>query len=347
MSNCLVTGGAGFIGSHLVEALLANGHEVRVLDNFSTGSLANLASVGSHIELRTGDILDLEAVRDSMQDIETVFHLAANPSVMHSLSNPIETHQACATGTLHVLIAAREARVQRVIYSGSASCYGDKPKDEGGRIKDEQMQRPPSSFVTQTSSFQETEPPSPVSPYGVAMLAGEHYCLAFTSVYGLETVRLRCFNVFGPRQAPSGPNAGIIPLLLRAGLCEQRPIVYGDGLQVRDYVDVDDVVQANLLAAEAPRVSGRVYNIGTGQGTAILGLIKIIGLLLGCDLRPIHAPARPGEIKYSRADISRAQADLGYCPWTDLERGLRRCLDFYSQRRMPAAQLTQSASRVG
>jgi UDP-glucose 4-epimerase len=325
MSICLVTGGAGFIGSHLVEALLANGHEVRVLENFSTGSLANLANVSDRIELRTGDVADLEAVMEAMQDVERVFHLAANPSIVHGLSNPLPTHQTCASGTLNVLVAAREARVQRIVYSASAACYGE---PVAGRC-------------------QESDPLYPMSPYAVSTLAGENYCATFTSVYGLETVRLRYFNVFGPRQSCTGPDAGVIPLFIQAALSGRKSVVLGDGQQVRDFIEVADVVQANLLAAEAPRVSGRVYNVGTGRATSILHLLKIISILTGNDLKPIHAPARPCDPRHSQADITRAQADLGYCPWTDLERSLRHCIDFYSQRHRSAAFISPAVSRVG
>jgi UDP-glucose 4-epimerase len=325
MSICLVTGGAGFIGSHLVEALLANGHEVRVLENFSTGNLANLANVSDRIELRTGDVADLDAVREAMHDVERVFHLAANPSIVHSLNNPLATHQTCASGTLNVLVAAHEARVQRVVYSASAACYGEQL---AGRC-------------------QETDPLYPMSPYAVSVLAAEHYCAAFTAVYGLETVRLRCFNVFGPRQSSTGSDASVVPLFIQAALAGRRPIVLGDGLQARDFIDVDDVVQANLLAAEAPRVSGRVYNIGTGQATSILDLLKAINFLAGCGLKPIHAPARPSDARHSQADIARAQADLGYCPCTDMERSLRRCIDFYSERCGSAAFVGPTVSKVG
>jgi UDP-glucose 4-epimerase len=325
MSNCLVTGGAGFIGSHIVEALLANDHEVRILDNFSTGSLANLAHVGDRVELLTGDVTDLEAVHSAMRDIELVFHLAAVPSIGRSLSDPSSTHQIGATGTLNVLLAAREARVRRVIYSASAACYGD--VGPGRR--------------------HENEPLHPLSPYGVAVLAGEYYCAAFSSAYGLETVRLRLFNVFGPRQSFFGEDAAVIPLFLRAMMSGQKPVIHGDGLQSRDFIDVDDVVQANLLAAEAPRVSGRAYNIATGRSSTILEVLKRINTLLETDLRPIHAPARPGEIRHSQADISRAQADLGYCPCTDLDRGLRRCVESYAGRRKSPEFHRQPASKVG
>jgi UDP-glucose 4-epimerase len=314
MAVCLVTGGAGFIGSHLVEALVAEGHQVRVLDNFSTGDRANLASVQDKIELLTGDLLDLDIVQDAMNDVEVVFHHAALPSVHRSVVDPLATHQACANGTLHVLLAAREARVRRVIYGGSCSAYGDThavPHGEHGALH-------------------------PVSPLAVAKLTGEMYCGAFTAVYGLDTVRLRYFNVFGPRQPCGHPYSAVIPHFLEAMVAGKRPVIHGDGKQSRDFTYVDDVVQANLLAADAPRVSGRVYNIGCGRSITLLDLIERINTLLHTEVRPIHTPSRPGDVRHSHADISRAQADLGFCPCTDLDHGLRRCIEFYNaQRRGP------------
>ena len=311
MTACLVTGGAGFIGSHLVEALVAEGHTVRVLDDLRTGSLANLAAVRDQIELITADLDDLDTVRQAMQDVELVFHQADLPSVQRSLVDPVATHQACASGTLHVLVAAREARVRRVLYGASGSAYGDA----------EPLPRA------------EREPLVPLSPYAVAKLAGEHYCAAFTAVYGLETVRLRYFNVYGPRQPAEGPYAAVIPVLLDTMLGGKRPVLHGDGRQARDFTYVDDVVQANLLAAEARRVSGRVYNIGCGRATSLLDLVDRINKLLGTALRPIHTPPRPGDLRHNQADITRAQAELGYLPCTDLDTGLRRCLAAHAARR--------------
>jgi UDP-glucose 4-epimerase len=313
MSFCLVTGGGGFIGSHLVEALLANGHTVRVLDDFSTGSLANLAAVRDQIELVRGDVGDLEAVRQAVEEVEVIFHLAGSPSIHRSLVDPLATHRICLDGTLHVLQAAREARVQRVIYGGSAAVYGDGPP----------------------AARRESDAVHPHSPYAVATLAAEHYCLAFTQAYGLETVRLRYFNVVGPRQRATGPYAAVIPVIADALLAGRRPVLHCDGLQTRDFTSVDDVVQASLLAAEVSRASGRVYNIGTGRPTTLLDLVERINALLETEVRPLHTPPRAGDVHDSVADVTRAEADLGYCPCTDLDQSLRRCIDSLGEERKP------------
>jgi UDP-glucose 4-epimerase len=307
MAVCLVTGGAGFIGSHLVEALVAGGHEVRVLDDFSTGNPDNLAPVQSQIEIIRGDVTDLEVVREATRGAELVFHQAALASVPRSVANPLATHAVCATGTLHVLIAARDAQVRRVVYAASSSAYGD----------------------TTTLPKREADKTCPLSPYGVAKLAGEQYCAAFTYVYGLETVRLRYFNVFGPRQPPGGPYAAVIPLFVEAMLAGRRPKIHGDGLQSRDFTYVGDVVQANLLAAAATRVAGKVYNIACGRRTTLLELVRQLNELLGTSIEPLHGEPRPGDVRHSQASISRAQADLGFCPCTDLEQGLRSCIDYF------------------
>jgi UDP-glucose 4-epimerase len=307
MATCLVTGGAGFIGSHVVEALLARGHAVRVLDNFSTGRRANLAHIRECIDLRTGDLTDLEAVRAATRDVDIVFHEGALASVPRSVADPAATHQACATGTLHVLAAAREAGVRRVVYAASSSAYG----------------------ASARLPKQETDPTLPLSPYAVAKLAGEQYCAAFTHVYGLETVRLRYFNVFGPRQPPDSPYAAVIPLFMHAMLEGRPPTIHGDGQQSRDFTFVDDVVQANLLAAEAPGVAGKVYNIACGRRTSLLELVTRINALLGTQIEPVHTDPRPGDVRHSQADITAAQADLGYCPRVDMEEGLRRCLEHF------------------
>jgi UDP-glucose 4-epimerase len=310
MALCLVTGGAGFIGSHLVDALLASGHTVRVFDNLSTGSLINLEAVGHRIELIQGDLIDLEAVREATRGVELVFHQAALASVPRSIEDPLATHLACANGTLHVLMAAREAGVRRVVYAASSSAYGNSAR----------------------LPKRETDPTSPLSPYAVAKLSGEQYCAAFTHVYGLETVRLRYFNVFGPRQPPDSPYAAVIPLFLQAMLAGQSPVIHGDGLQSRDFTFVADVVQANLKAATAPAASGNVYNIACGRRTSLLELVQKINRLLGTNIAPVHDAERPGDVKHSQADISRARADLGFCPRTDIDEGLRRCLDYYAAR---------------
>lgn len=316
MPQCLVTGGAGFIGSHLVEALVARGHRVRVLDNFSTGDPANLSGVCGSIDLVEGDITDLETVRSAVRGAEIVFHQAALASVPRSVADPIATHRACVDGTLHVLLAAKEAGVRRVVYAASSSAYGN-------------SDRLPKC---------ETDPTAPLSPYAVAKLAGEQYCAAFSEVYGLETVRLRYFNVFGPRQTPDSPYAAVIPLFLRALTRGERPLIYGDGGQSRDFTFVDDVVQANLLAAEAPGVSGRVFNVACGRRTSLLDLLGHLNALLGTEIAAVHTDPRPGDVRHSQADIGRARELLGYRPTTDIPSGLRRCLDWWRGREASAGR---------
>jgi UDP-glucose 4-epimerase len=314
MSLSLVTGGAGFIGSHLVEALLGAGHEVRVLDNLCTGSRANLEAVAGRVEFVAGDVADLEAVREATRGVELVFHQAARASVPWSIADPLATHQACATGTLHVLMAAREAGVRRVIYAASSSAYGDSPR----------------------LPKRETDPLQPLSPYAVAKLVGEQYCAVFHHVYGLETVRLRYFNVFGPRQPPGGPYSAVIPLFAEAMLAGRSPQIHGDGQQSRDFTFVADVVQANLLAAQAPRAAGKVYNIACGRRTSLLELVDCLNELLGTHIRPVHGERRPGDVRHSQADIAQAQADLGFCPCTDLRAGLEACVGYYRVQARPA-----------
>jgi UDP-glucose 4-epimerase len=310
MAVCLVTGGAGFIGSHLVEALVARGHEVRVLDNLSTGFRDNLDAVAGKIDFLEGDITDPQQVRDAVRGVEVVYHQAALASVPRSVADPLATHQACVDGTLHVLLAARDAGVRRVVYAASSSAYGNSA-------------RLPKS---------EADPTAPLSPYAVAKLAGEQYCAAFSTVYGLETVRLRYFNVFGPRQTPDSPYAAVIPLFIQALTAGRSPVLHGDGQQSRDFTFVADVVQANLLAAEAPGVSGRVYNVACGRRSTLLELVAHLNELLGTRIAPTHADPRPGDVRHSQADISRAVADLGYRPTTDMRQGLARCLEWWRQR---------------
>jgi UDP-glucose 4-epimerase len=309
MALSLVTGGAGFIGSHLVEALVGRGHLVRVLDDFSTGCRANLERVRERVQLLYGDVGDLDTVRGAVRGAEVVFHQAALASVPRSVADPLATHRACVDGTLNVLLAARDAGVRRVVYAASSSAYGNSA-------------RLPKS---------EADPAAPLSPYAVAKLAGEQYCAAFTEVYGLETVRLRYFNVFGPRQTPDSPYAAVIPLFLRALTEGRRPLLHGDGQQSRDFTFVDDVVQANLLAAEAPGVSGRVYNVACGRRTTLMELVGHLNALLGTAIDPDHGPPRAGDVRHSQADISRACAELGYRPTTDIVRGLGRCLDWWRE----------------
>jgi UDP-glucose 4-epimerase len=326
MAVCLVTGGAGFIGSHLTEALVRRGHEVRVLDDLSTGSLDNLGAVRDGIDFIEGDVTDPECVRQWCRGVDWVFHQAALASVPRSVADPLATHRVCATGTLHVLVAARDAGVRRVVYAASSSAYGNSvrlPKEE-------------------------TDPTAPLSPYATAKLAGEHYCAAFSEVYGLETVRLRYFNVFGPRQSPDSPYAAVVPLFIRALTEGRRPRIHGDGEQSRDFTFVADVVQANLLAAEAPGVSGRVFNVACGRRTSLLELVRTLNRLLGTDVAPEHGPARPGDVRHSQADVRRACEALGYRPTTDVTEGLRRCLEWWEEARaaggLALAAVTSSGS---
>src|SRR5262245_57077477 len=300
MATYLVTGGAGFIGSHLVEALVGRGELVRVLDNFSTGDRRNLDAVLDEIELVEGDVTDPETVRRATRGAELVFHQAALASVPRSVANPLATHRACVDGTLHVLIAARDAGARRVVYAASSSAYGNSRRLPKG----------------------EDDPTAPLSPYAVAKLAGEQYCAAFSEVYRLETVRLRYFNVFGPRQSPDSPYAAVIPLFIQAMTAGRRPVIHGDGTQSRDFTFVADVVGANLRAAQAPGVCGRVYNVACGRRTSLLELLGHLNDLMGTRLAPEHAAPRPGDVRHSLADIRRARAEPGYEPTWDVDSGL-------------------------
>jgi UDP-glucose 4-epimerase len=317
MSQVLVTGGAGFIGSHLVEALVERGHDVRVLDNFSTGDPANLLAVRDRVEVVDGDVTDPETVRLAVRGCAVVFHQAALASVPRSVADPLATHRACADGTLQVLLAARDARVRRLVYAASSSAYGGSHKL-------------PKS---------ESDPTLPLSPYAAAKLAGENYCAAFSEVYGLETVRLRYFNVFGLRQTPDSPYAAVIPRFIQALTQGESPLIHGDGRQSRDFTYVGDVVQANLRAADAPAVSGNVYNIACGRRTTLLELAAHLNDLLGTSIRATHGPARPGDVRHSQADIERARADLGYRPTTDIRNGLERTVQWWQRRASRAAKL--------
>jgi UDP-glucose 4-epimerase len=310
----LVTGGCGFIGSHLVAALLARGHRVRVLDNLTTGRRENLADLAADVELLVGDVADPDVARRAVQGCEIVFHLAALASVARSVAAPLPTHVANATGTLSLLLAARAAGVRRVIYAGSSSAYGDSavlPKHED-------------------------LPPQPLSPYAAAKLAGEHYCAAFARSYGLETLTLRYFNVFGPRQDPASEYAAVVPRFITAMLHGQAPVIYGDGRQTRDFTYVDNVVEANLLAMEAPRADGAVFNVACGARYSLLDLVDRLNAILGTALAPRHAPARPGDVRHSQASIARAQEQLGYRVQVSFEEGLARTVAWYRERLAPA-----------
>jgi UDP-glucose 4-epimerase len=307
--TCLVTGGAGFIGSHLVEHLTAAGRRVRVLDDFSTGLQSNLAGVHPAPEIVDGDVADPAVVARAMEGVGLVYHLAALASVQKSVEDPAATHRVCASGTLHVLDAARKAGVRRVVYAASSSAYGVPPGEVQG----------------------EGDPVQPLSPYAAAKLAGELYLQAFATTYGLETVRLRFFNIFGPRQRADSPYSGVIALFVAALTTGRAPTVHGDGLQSRDFTYVTDVVQALTRAAEAPGVSGKVYNIGTGRATTVLDLVAALNRQLGTNLVPRHGPPRAGDVRHSRADIHLARQDLGYDPAVSFEEGLAETLRWYRQ----------------
>jgi UDP-glucose 4-epimerase len=309
MRTFLVTGGAGFIGSHIVEALVRRGDRVRVLDDLSTGHEANLAPFADRIEFIRGSITDSAAVARAVAGVDCVFHEAALASVPRSVERPLDTHAACVTGTLTVLDAARRAGVRRLVYAASSSAYGDQP----------------------TSSKRESDLPAPISPYGAAKLAGESYCQAFTASYGFETVCIRYFNVFGPRQDPHSQYSAVIPLFITAMLAGSPPTIYGDGGQSRDFTFVDNVVHGNLLAADvdAKLVAGRTLNVANGRNTSLLELIAILNRLLGTRIEPVHAPPRVGDVRESLADITQARQRLGYEPPVDFEEGLRRSIDYY------------------
>lgn len=307
MTQFLVTGGAGFIGSHLTTRLIEDGHDVRVLDNLCTGSLENLAHVNGRFDFIEGDLIDRAAVERAVDGVEIVFHQAALASVPLSIERPLATHAACVTGTVNLLDAARQADVRRVVYAGSSSMYGNQPDMPKRESHGSQV----------------------LSPYAAAKLAGELYCEAFASSYDLETVRLRYFNVFGPRQDPDSPYSAVIPLFAAALLAGKQPVIFGDGLQSRDFTFVENVVEANVCAATAEGVSGNVYNIACGESLSVLDLLKAICQQLDKPFDPRFEPPRAGDVKHSWADISAAQRDLGYRPKVDFNVGLQKTIEFY------------------
>jgi nucleoside-diphosphate-sugar epimerase len=305
----IVTGGAGFIGSHIAERLLKDGHAVRIIDNLATGSRANLDRLQGDVTFHQVSITDLDALHPIFAGVDTVFHQAALPSVPRSIDDPLTTHEYDATGTLKVLIAAHDARVRRVVYAGSSSAYGD----VAGDFKTEDM------------------PPRPLSPYGVAKLTGEFYCQSFYHVYGLETVCLRYFNVFGPHQDPTSHYAAVIPLFISSILDGRPPLIHGDGEQSRDFTFIDNVVHGNLLASTAARAPGEMMNLATGGRVTLLDLVTKINGVLGTDLQALHGPARSGDIKHSRAGIGKAADLLGYEPVVSFDEGLTRTIRWYQQ----------------
>lgn len=307
MAHVLVTGGAGFIGSHLVEALLRRGDQVRVFDNFSTGRYDNLAHVRGDVDVIEGDLRDADAVRRAVAGVEIVFHQGALASVQRSVDDPITTHAVNVTGTLHVLTAARDAGVRRVVFASSSSVYGDTP----------------------TLPKIETQAPQPLSPYAVSKLAGEQYCMAFSVVYGLPAIALRYFNVFGPRQDPHSEYAAVIPRFIDRMVRGIPPIIYGDGLQSRDFTYIENVVDANLAAADAPADCSAVFNVGAGERTSLLELAAQINHLLGSNLAPDHQPPRAGDVRHSQASIEAIRKTLGYAPRVSLTEGLARTLAWF------------------
>ena len=302
--RAMVTGGAGFIGSHITERLVREGHDVRVVDSFRTGKRTNLdvASSLGNVEIVEADVRDAPQLDSLMDGVDVVFHQAAVVSVPYSVEHPQETHDVNLQGTLNVLFAARRRGVKRIVFAGSAAAYGDDPE-----------------LPKRESMF-----PAPSSPYGVEKLASERYLAACAPLYGVETVTLRYFNVFGPRQDPSSPYSGVISIFVERALRGDRVTVYGDGTQSRDFVFVEDVVEANLRAATTPGVSGRVYNVATGNETTVNELAAMLGRVVGRELAVAYEPRRPGDILKSLADIGRARADLGYAPRIGIEAGLER-----------------------
>lgn len=310
MATFLVTGGAGFIGSHIATRLVAQGETVRVLDNLSTGYRHNMAAFGEKIEFVEGDIRSLDDCRRAVDGVDYVLHQAAVPSVPWSVEQPIENHEHNITGTLNLLVAARDAGVKRVVFASSSAVYGD----IGDVIAQESM------------------PIGPLSPYGAAKITGEHYLRVFSECYGLETVALRYFNVFGPRQDPGSQYSGVISLFITAMLKGKCPVVLGDGLQSRDFIYVENNVQANIKAATADfDARGQAYNIGCGVSQTLIELVDTINEILETDLSPEFGPPRVGDIRMSMSDISRARQDFGFDPSVAFKEGLRRTIEWYRE----------------
>jgi UDP-glucose 4-epimerase len=307
MGISLVTGGAGFIGSHVATALVERGERVRVLDNLVSGHRENLAHLTGGVEFVHGDLVNRPDVERALAGVEVVFHQAALASVPRSVERPRDTNAACVTGTVNLLDAARKAGVRRVVFAASSSAYGDQA----------------------TPSKSEGLVPAPLSPYAAAKLAGEFYCQAFTATYGLETVSLRYFNVFGPRQDPQSQYAAVIPKFITEMLDGRRPTIFGDGKQSRDFTYIDNVVHGNLLAAKAPGAVGRTINVACGQSYDLLELVNGINRALGTNIEPVFESPRVGDVRDSLADISLARELLSYKPTVGFDQGLRRTIDYY------------------
>ena len=306
MANYLVTGGAGFIGSHLAEELLRRGHSVRVADSLITGKHANLAHLPA-VEFVEGDLAELDVARRAVEGCEFVLHQAAIPSVPRSVKDPITSNRANVDATLNVAVAARDAGVRRVVFAGSSSEYGDTP----------------------TLPKREDMPPNPMSPYALQKVIGEQYLQMFTRLYGLETVSIRYFNVFGPRQDPSSPYSGVISVFATALIENRPPTIYGDGEQTRDFTYVANVVDGVLRACGAPEANGEAINVATGSRISLNELFRMMRAITGGDVEPIYAPARQGDVRHSQADISKARHLLGYEPTVSFEEGLKRTIEWY------------------
>ena len=316
MALYLITGVAGFIGSSLAREILKNGDRVRGVDNFSTGKSENLTEILDDIDFREADLLDLDAMKAACSGVDYVLHQAAIPSVPKSVLDPIGSNRANVDGTVNLLVAARDAKVKRVVYAASSSAYGDTP----------------------TLPKHEAMAPDPISPYAVAKLASERYMISFYRCYGLETVSLRYFNIFGPRQDPSSPYSGVLAKFITQMLSGEQPTIFGDGEQSRDFTYIDNAVNANLLACKAPanQVAGRVFNVATGRRVTLNETFALLQTLTSYSGSAIHGAERGGDIKHSLADISLAEKHLGYKPTVDFEEGLRRTVEWYRER-VPAA----------
>jgi len=308
----LVTGGAGFIGSHIASALIAEGARVRILDDLSTGHRENLDEIGGGIDFIQGSVADEELLNKALEGVELVFHEAAIPSVPRSVEEPRQTHIASVDGTFSLLVAARDQKVRRIVYAASSSAYGDQP----------------------TLPKSELMLPDPLSPYAVAKLVGEYYCQVFTRVYGLETVSLRYFNVFGPRQDPGSQYSGVVSRFISALLSNERPVIYGDGEQSRDFTYIENVVLANLSAAEAPNAAGKVINVANGERITLNQLLSELKDLTGKqNVTAEYLEPRIGDVRHSLADISLARQLLGYESKVDLREGLQRTIDWWTSSR--------------
>jgi len=318
MSKVLVTGGAGFIGSNLTEALLKTGHQVRILDNFSTGKRENLIFEEAYpfLEVIEGDICDLSFCRSVMKGMEYVFHQAALPSVQRSVEDPFTTHSVNAGGTLNLLLAARDAGVRRLIYASSSSVYGDTP----------------------TLPKKEEMPSTPLSPYALQKYIGEEYCRLFSRLFGIETISLRYFNIFGPKQDPNSIYSAVIPRFIDALTSGHTPVIFGDGEQSRDFTYIDNVVHANLLAMNAEHTSGEAVNIACGRQTSLNQLLNILRGIIGSKVSPLYEEPRKGDVRHSLADVSRAKRILNYDPRVDIEVGLRKTVEYFKKRKHPAVE---------